>query len=241
MKKIVAMGAAAALALTLAGCSGGTADQQQSGEGAPSASQDAQNAAPAKENKLTVTDSGWSVDDQGYVHYGIIVKNEGSQGALFPTIKVTGKDESGNVVSSDQQTLMSLRPDQEVAWGGQAGNGTAPATVEFELSVGSNNWQDSDENIDMFKVDGVSAQDSGYGTVNFVGEITSLLTDTDMDQVAVSIILRNGDGAIVGGYTGFAENLAAGATTSFDVLGYGVPEYVDFEAWAQPWMVASQK
>lgn len=240
MRKFVALGAAVALALTLAGC-GSEAPEQQAGEGAPTVSQDAEGTAPAKENKLTVVDSGWSVDDQGYVHYGIIIKNEGSQGALFPTIKVTGKDEGGNVVSSDEQTLMSLRPDQEVAWGGQAGNGTAPATVEFEPSVGSDNWQDSDANIDMFTIDGVSAQDSGYGTVNFVGEITSQLTDTDMDQVAVSIILRNGDGAIVGGYTGFANNLAAGATTSFDVLGYGVPPYADFEAWAQPWMVASQQ
>lgn len=239
MKRIVALGAAAALAATLAGCA--SPSGQEPADSAPSASEQQADQAPAQENKLTVVDSGWSADEQGYVHYGIIIKNEGAQGALFPVIKVTGKDADGAVISSDEQTLMEINPGQELAWGGQAGNGTAPATVEFELSVGSSNWQDADAAEPMFEVSGLSAQDSGYGTVNFVGEITSLLTDTDMDQVAVSIILRNGDGAIVGGYTGFADNLAAGATTSFDVLGYGVPEYVDFEAWAQPWMVASQK
>ena len=58
-----------------------------------------------------------------------------------------------------------------------------------------------------------------YTHLNFVGEITSLLEDEDLGMVAVSVLLRDGSGAIVGGYSGFVNNLAAGSTTSFDVLG----------------------
>lgn len=232
MKRIVALGAAAALAATLAGCA--SPSGQEPADSAPSASEQQANQAPAQENKLTVVDSGWSADEQGYVHYGIIIKNEGAQGALFPVIKVTGKDADGAVISSDEQTLMEINPGQELAWGGQAGNGTAPATVEFELSVGSSNWQDADAAEPMFEVSGLSAQDSGYGTVNFVGEVTNL-TDADRDQAAVVVLLRDEAGAIVGGYTSFVSNVPAGGTTSFDVLGYGVPAYDAIEGSAQPW------
>ncbi|MBC5584461.1 hypothetical protein H8S61_09660 [Eggerthella sp. NSJ-70] len=232
MKRIVALGAAAALAATLAGCA--SPSGQEPADSAPNASEQQANQAPAQENKLTVVDSGWSADEQGYVHYGIIIKNEGAQGALFPVIKVTGKDADGAVISSDEQTLMKINPGQELAWGGQAGNGTAPATVEFELSVGSSNWQDADAAEPMFEVSGLSAQDSGYGTVNFVGEVTNL-TDADRDQAAVVVLLRDEAGAIVGGYTSFVSNVPAGGTTSFDVLGYGVPAYDAIEGSAQPW------
>lgn len=232
MKRIVALGAAAALAATLAGCA--SPSGQEPADSAPSASEQQASQAPAQENKLTVVDSGWSADEQGYIHYGIIIKNEGAQGALFPVIKVTGKDADGAVISSDEQTLMEINPGQELAWGGQAGNGAAPATVEFELSVGSSNWQDADAAEPMFEVSGLSAQDSGYGTVNFVGEVTNL-TDADVDQAAVVVLLRDGAGAIVGGYTSFVSNVSAGGTTSFDVLGYGVPAYDAIEGSAQPW------
>lgn len=232
MKRIVALGAAAALAATLAGCA--SPSGQEPADSAPSTSEQQANQAPAQENKLSVVDSGWSADEQGYVHYGIIIKNEGAQGALFPVIKVTGKDADGAVISSDEQTLMEINPGQELAWGGQAGNGTAPATVEFELSVGSSNWQDADAAEPMFEVSGLSAQDSGYGTVNFVGEVTNL-TDADRDQAAVVVLLRDEAGGIVGGYTSFVSNVSAGGTTSFDVLGYGVPAYDAIEGSAQPW------
>lgn len=232
MKRIVALGAAAALAATLAGCA--SPSGQEPADSAPSTSEQQADQAPAQENKLTVVDSGWSADEQGYVHYGIIIKNEGAQGALFPVIKVTGKDADGAVISSDEQTLMEINPGQELAWGSQAGNGTAPATVEFELSVGSSNWQDADAAEPMFEVSGLSAQDSGYGTVNFVGEVTNL-TDADRDQAAVVVLLRDEAGAIVGGYTSFVSNVSAGGTTSFDVLGYGVPAYDAIEGSAQPW------
>lgn len=86
----------------------------------------------------------------------------------------------------------------------------------------------------MFEVSGLSAQDSGYGTVNFVGEVTNL-TDADRDQAAVVVLLRDEAGAIVGGYTSFVSNVPAGGTTSFDVLGYGVPAYDAIEGSAQPW------
>ena len=163
-------------------------------------------------------ETGWSAEND-YIHYGAIIENQGGQAALFPTIKVTGKDASGNVVSSDEQTLMIIYPGQKLAWGGQAGNGTAPDSVEFEVSTKSSNWIDGDPVDQQYELTGVSAQDNGYGMIDFVGEIKNL-TDADVDSVCVNVLLRDAGGAIVAGYSGYVDNLAAGATTSFEVMGY---------------------
>ena len=178
MKKLIALGAAAVLAVTLVGCSGGGEDKPSSGD--PSVSEPAAGAnEPAKENKLAIVETGWSAEND-YIHYGAIIENQGGQAALFPTIKVTGKDASGNVVSSDEQTLMIIYPGQKLAWGGQAGNGTAPDSVEFEVSTKSSNWIDGDPVDQQYELTGVSAQDNGYGMIDFVGEIKNL-TDADVD------------------------------------------------------------
>lgn len=239
IQKASLVGCTAVLALAVAGCSSGSETEGQSdAAGAPGQTESAQGSAGQREeakNEVVVVESGWSVDDQGYVHYGIVLENEGDMAAMFPAVKITGKDADGNVVSSDEQILMGLKPGQRVAWAGQAGTGTAPATVEFGVNVSESSWQKAEAAEDAFEISGTTAQESGFGTVNFVGEITSLLEDEDLGMVAVSVLLRDGSGAIVGGYSGFVNNLAAGSTTSFDVLGYGIPAYETFEVFAQSW------
>ncbi|MEG0376194.1 MAG: FxLYD domain-containing protein [Raoultibacter sp.] len=237
-KKVSLLGCSAVLAMSLAGCASGGEDQDAQTD----ASTTEQNQSPsgseqeAAKNEVVITESGWSVDEQGYIHYGVILENKGDQTAQFPVVAITGKDAAGTVVSSDEQTLMTILPGQTISWGGQAGKGTAPETVDFSVTVSEHNWvaSDSDTNAEMFKIDATSAQDSGIGTLNFVGEITNL-TDADLNSVAVNVILRDATGNIVAGYTSFVNNLTAGSTASFDVLGYGVPAYETFEVTAQPW------
>ena len=232
MRKIVAVGMTAALALTLVGCSGGGGSSDGGADGA-----DAKTEAPApKENKLTLVESGYTITDSGYVMYGVVLKNEGDQTIRFPTIKVTGRDDAGNVVSSDEQKLNVIAPGETSTWGGQAGNGTTPATVEFEVSTDEDDWYDPTEAMPTFEVSGASAQDSGYGIVHFVGEVTNT-SDVDASSVCLTVILRDESGAIVGGYSGYVSDLAAGATTSFDITGYSVPAYATLEATGKNWGV----
>ncbi|WP_139653470.1 hypothetical protein [Raoultibacter phocaeensis] len=234
--RIALIGCGAVLALTLAACSseGEAASEPNASEAdRPSAGEAAE---AVQHNEVVIVESGWSADDQGYIHYGIVLENRGKQSAQFPAVTITGKDADGNVVSSDEQVLMELHPGQTASWGGQAGTGTAPETVEFNVSVSERNWIDSPSDATAFEISGTTAQDSGFGTVNFVGEIANLHESADYDSVAVSVLLRDEAGAIVAGYTGFARNLTAGSTTSFDVFGYGIPAYATFEVTAQPWI-----
>ncbi|MCG4849454.1 hypothetical protein L0P44_12390, partial [Streptococcus gordonii] len=82
---------------------------------------------------MEITESGWSVVGDGWVYYGFALKNTNKDvEAQMPTVTITGKAEDGSIVFSDKQTLFVVLPGETVHYGFQAGNGTAPATVEFK-------------------------------------------------------------------------------------------------------------
>lgn len=229
-KSLAAIGLSAAMATTLiAGCSAPANDPNASNQ----SEQQSQNIDKSQ-YKLDITESGYSIDGSGYVHYAVTLKNDMPDGAMFPVLKITGKDAAGNVVFADEQTLLDVQPGATTAWAGQAGNGTAPDTVEFNVSVAETNWTTSEKPAELEVVNS-SANDGGYGTVDFVGEVKNN-SDETVDQAALIVILRNDAGEIVGGYNGFTNNVPANGTTAFDVLGYEVPEYSKMDVIALDWL-----
>lgn len=225
-KTIIATAAAFALCATLVGCG--------SGESAPAESADApeaQQVEQKEEGEVVLVESGWSAED-GYIMFGIVLENTGSQAAEFPTVQITAKDESGAIISSDDVVLSVIAPGEKVAFGSQAGNGTAPATVEF--SVIDADFTDKPlTQPATFSIEGANEQADEYGWVTWVGQIANT-SEVDCGMVNVSVILRNG-GAIVGGYSGYVDNLKADMTQSFEVDGYSVPEHDSFETYAMAW------
>lgn len=233
MRKITAIAAAALLALTLAGCGGQEAPKEEPSSSKP-AKEEAKATAPVE---LEIIESGWMAGEQGYVYYGIGLKNpNASFGAEFPTIKVTGKDADGKVVFSDEQVLMFMLPGAEYYYGGQAGNGTAPATVEFSLSVSKNNWVETDkQDVEFYTISNPNEVKGAYGNDSFTGELTVNEEWENITSACISVILRGASGEIVGGYSGFADLPAKGQTTAFDVMAYDVPDHASYELYAQPW------
>ena len=77
-------------------------------------------------------ESGWSADQQGYVHYAFALRNTSTtQQVQYPQITITGRAKDGSIVFSQTQTLNMAFPNQTVYDADQAGEGTAPATVDF--------------------------------------------------------------------------------------------------------------
>lgn len=77
-------------------------------------------------------ESGWSANQQGYVHYAFALRNTSTtQQVQYPQITITGRAKDGSIVFSQTQTLNMAFPNQTVYDAGQAGEGTAPATVDF--------------------------------------------------------------------------------------------------------------
>lgn len=88
-----------------------------------------------------------------------------------------------------------------------------------------------------FTVSGVNVLPERYGTTSFVGEVTTEKDDgaDGGSQVAVSLILRDGSGAIIYGFITFASRPAVGESTSFEISSYDIPEYSTYEICAQAW------
>lgn len=234
MKKIVLGALTLATALCLFGCSG---ESQQPEE--PKSTEPAGSAVEeSTPQDISIIESGWSAGESGYVYYGIGIENPNSAfEAQFPTIKVTGKDADGKILFSNDQTLNFMLPGAKYYYGGQAGNGTAPATVEFSVSVSDRNWVANDkQSMEIYTIENANEVVGEYGNVNYTGEITVNEELRDVNEAMVNAILRDSAGNIVAGYTGFAEVSKAGDTTVFDISAYDVPEHASFEIYAQPWM-----
>ena len=195
--------------------------------------------SPAAElPELEIVESGWSADDQGYVHYALGLRSTGDVEIELPGVTITGRDASGNVIFSEEQ-YFSAAPAGEIAYfGGQSGNGgVVPATVDFSPIAPQDYNIGSVAQSSAFTVSGVNVLPERYGTTSFVGEVTTEKDDgTDGgSQAAVSLVLRDESGAIIYGFITFVSRPAVGESTSFEISPYGLPEYAVYEVYAQAW------
>lgn len=197
-------------------------------------------APAADESPIEIVESGWSADDQGYVHYAVALKNTSRDRVVeLPAYTITGRAEDGALLFSEEQVLSWVGAGETIYWGGLAGNsGQAPASVEFV----ANDIQDYQEGLGAespaeFSVAGAHPVSDGFGGTNFVGEVACERDDgSDYgSSVAISVVLRDDSGAIVFGSTGFASRPKPGESTSFEVSCYDVPDYASYEVYALEW------
>ena len=225
-------------ALALAGCGSneqdiGSAGQQSSGESKPS-------LTPSEPQDLQITESGWSVDDNGYINYAVAIKNPNSTKATaFATVTATGKAEDGSVVFSDESFIKIVFPGETVYHGMMAGNGVAPATMEFAVSQPE--WEDSKPlEGDIYSISNTAEVDNGYGLISYTGEIASAFdpdkgSESDMSLISsttVVVVLRDESGSIVYGQPTYIDTPMKGETTPFEIPCYGVPAHASYEIHA---------
>lgn len=197
-------------------------------------------AAPVTdENPLEIVESGWSVDSGGYVNYAFALRNNSGVQVDYPGVTITGRDEDGRVLFSQEQYVSGIPAGGTRYFGFQAGNGTAPAEVEFTPINPPDYFLGSEEDTtSAFSVSGVRAVSDGLGGIKVVGEVTTerIGDEDDLGQVSLTAVLRDESGAIVYGSTGYASRPSVGQTTSFEVLMIGAPDdYADLEVYAAQW------
>lgn len=225
-------------AMMFSGCSGNT---DNTGDSSSSASEPQEATQTGEPQGLEIVESGWSVNDSGFVMYGIGIKNpNGDKEADFPSFTITGKKADGSIAFSDEQTLFVIAPNETVYYGFQAGNGTVPDTVEFAIT--DSDFSDcSEPESDIFTIANISEVIGDYGLVSYTGELTLNVdlsgssAPTVLEQTAVTVILRNADNAIVYGTSTFVDTPDQGASVPFEISAYSVPEHASFEIHAQLW------
>lgn len=196
----------------------------------------------AADARLELAETGWSAKG-GYVMYGFALKNPSADVRVdFPMVTVTGRAADGSVLFSDDQALAASFPGTTTYFGGQAGNGTAPATVEFTLhEPEAYNVHVQEGAAPSFAVGNTALVSDGFGGQVCTGEV-SVESGAGADgslimsgMVAVSVILRNDAGAIAYGASTFIDEPTQGQKASFEIPLSYVPDYAGYEVHAQIW------
>lgn len=189
---------------------------------------------------LEIVESGWSVSDSGYVHYALAFSNTSDDLTIeYPEILITGRDADGAIVFADTQVLSVIFPGQTFVYGSQAGNGTKPATVEFALGRLQDYGVHKERGrASVFEVKNLKEGRSSLDSPSFTGEVTFIEKGDEplpSGDIRLSLILRDGDGRIVFGETGFVTCPAEGESVPFEITPHGCPEYATAEVVALAW------
>ena len=193
-------------------------------------------------NPLELVETGWSVDESGYVHYAFGLRNTSDSVCIqLPSVEITGRGEDGSVLFSETLIMANAFAGETVYFGSETGNGNGivPATVDFTvLEPDDYSYVNSSESA-SFKADNLSAAPDGYGGEIFSGEI-SVVKDSarvreQSSMLAVSLVLRDDAGAIVYGYSTFVDWPSEGGSRPFSMDVIDPPAYDSFEVHVQPW------
>lgn len=202
-----------------------------------------QGANESGDAMFEVVESGWTISSQesgNYVHYALALRSLNDEEAVrYPKVRITGRDENGDLLFSDEQTLNVLYPGQTVYFASLAGGNVVPDTVEFTPCASEDyNVTPFEGKASRFTVEGVSAVPDGLSGVNFVGEVKTAIAPESsvvMSGLAVTVVLRDENGDIISGATSFVDLPAQGESVPFEVNYYDPPEYATVEAYAQVW------
>lgn len=191
---------------------------------------DLQRAADA----LGIAESGWSVDPSGCVRYAITLENTSDDLIIgFPEVIITGRSASGSIVFSSSQMMGVVFPGSTMTFACLAGNGTAPASVDFTLakpkdygvSIGTGRPTE-------YKMHDVAARRGANDKVVVTGEVEKIAEGDEFisgGDVWLSVVLRDDDGAIVSGSNGFVTSPGLGERMPFSITIYDCPEYATLE------------
>lgn len=188
--------------------------------------------------ELSIVESGWSVSEHGYVHFGIGLKNsDGSAAIAFPTITIYGYDADGNLIFTDEKTYSAIEPGQTVYFGDQTGNGTAPARVEFEAVTPSGVALATATEAPAYELfdNAESAEADGMYSFSAKLKLQSAPSGFDKTQVFLSAILRDKQGNIVAGYNNFCDCPAVGSTVPVSIDVNNPPTHASCDIYAAQW------
>ncbi len=188
---------------------------------------------------LDVVESGW-YSSHGTVYFVVAVKNTSDDACIeFPTVRITGRDESDDVEFTEDFALMELQPGETQYVSSVCTSTGDPAAVEFEpvASQGSFTSHSAGDPWE-FEVENLSEKTDPYGGLRVTGEIRTVREgDSALGSgtLLVSLILRDETGAIVYGTSSFADLPREGNSAPFQVESYDHPGYETVEVHAVAW------
>lgn len=192
----------------------------------------------AAADALSLVESAWYADDTGLISYTFILRNESETLTIdFPAVDIVARDASGNLLSTDCAMFLRIGPGRTLYANGVAGNGALPSSVEFvPRAPGADDVREVSDEGPAFRVVGLTERLDELNGTCFVGDV-SLVGEAvpDSDTIFVVVLLRDDQGRLVGGASGYVHGPAPGETVPFEVNGWNLPPHASCEAYAQEW------
>lgn len=191
---------------------------------------------------MQLAEQNWHWYDNGYTSYAVwaAVANNPNDGLAlnYVSFAATAYAEDGTVLGSDEHVLKEAWPSSSVAAGGTIStNGAVPARVEVVVKGGSlaDNWHTADlADRPHFEVVNLAETQDSLGFPVFTGSIGNY--EATAVNVAVTVITRTADGALVDVATSYVNNVPAQSWQDFTVSAYyDLAAHDQIEGYAEEW------
>jgi hypothetical protein len=193
-----------------------------------------------KPKPLEIVESGYTIVDGPAVEYAFVLRNPNADfGVQYPAVRVTMRNKSGRVLSTATSTFGRwLRAGETASFAEQVSvNGEIPAKVDFAVVDPGAKWKSASESALMgytLKTSHVTVKSANRG-IAVSGQVENS-NSVRIDDVALSAILRDKSGHIVGGFSGYMEEINPGVKQAFTVKSnHDVPKFAKVEMYAQQW------
>ena len=166
---------------------------------------------------LAVAETGFAVAD-GRLYYALVLVNDMANTTVeFPRVRVTFYDEAGEVVAEDEAVRMAICPGQRLAWASTVwGVEKAPASAQAEIvAPRSRDFVNDAALCAPLEVREARVEESGDGPV-LRCELYNP-NEFDAPSAAVTILYRDGEGALLSGESAWCEAIPAGGSTAFEM------------------------
>lgn len=189
-----------------------------------------------EEDPIELLETGYSVSEDHYMNFGFKYTNNSDKYAYeLPKITITAYDGSGDVLATNEQTMMVIQPGEVQAFGFVMDcNGQDPTNVEFTAESG-NRIQPSEDVVKSsdLEITGLNDRADEFGGVSFTGKIKNN-SNTDTNSVGVTLLLKQ-NGKIIYGNTTYVDDLNSGSEKPFQMDEFSVPEYDSYEVIGYDW------
>ncbi len=187
---------------------------------------------------ITVKECGFYYSN-GYWYYSFKAHNNMTdKAAYFPSFRITIRDANGGLISTEEQPLRVIYPEQDTAYANLGGEtNEIPASIEITYIETDDDWRIVDpSSLDHATYIPIVIKGAKVSGRSIVGELYNP-NDYNQSSIAVTVMFRNKDGHLLGGNTTYIRNVKARETVPFEIshlMGKMIDE-VTFEVFAQPW------
>jgi len=180
---------------------------------------------PVEYEPFTIVEVGWSSYHSDWepgtfvVRWTAVLQNpHDSLYCEYPTIQITARNETGQVVGTDDHVMHVFPPGARIAWASSLETNGPPHTLEITARPAI--WLATTARPEQFPP-------FGYRGIRFVvrgrscsvtGEVTNPFS-VYVDQIAITALFRDQRGRLIGGETTFVEGLAAYGAVPFKLDG----------------------